>query len=666
MVSLWQTIAEHTWNMVFPSTSSASTPEAAKWRRTYDSIKAGHDDAYRTIERAIKFEEHERPDLALQAYKDGIRLIDETLALPVEVPQIRQTAASAAQDQQPTGAATEDDSWQKAIAMIHKLKRTRGEVLQRVGQLGGNSSTSSTATAADNGQPQLNGQRPWTYTELAMALRDMSCPAGGEEEDVPREGHWSAGLELLFSCPGVQVYYIEPDGVVSQTMTDSTLRIVRIEADERRNLQATVFLQVIETRNATVIENAEEPLLVELEEDGEKVQEVAGSAGAPAPEKIPEQQGNDDAQAQQSTDSEPTAPFLLYPLIPGVSPCYRTEYGAFILPDLESSENQHHEGGRAIGLVVPPGADEVVLEILVAMLHGIVTQPASSVPGPRIRKRSLLPDSSTVSAGIIKGAYYLSQGLVRGAERTGQLIATGTPYVISRLGQKPSEPTPEAETVQVPPKVRTGIEIARNVTGTAAGVTSYVAGKVGSATMALGRFLAPHIQRHGSALLAYGTGMSEAAASENMNGALTICAGAVEGFGTVYEGLERSASILGQSLSASTVQIVEHRYGTEAGRVVGSSLDTVGNVINVTHNINYITPKGLAKRTAKNAGKALVAGYRPSVPELDAVTLGGAGGAGDAAAGAAGASGSGTIVPAAVLYPDLEGLAKEVRKQGDK
>ncbi|ETN62343.1 spartin [Anopheles darlingi] len=643
--------------MVFPSSSSAISPEAAKWRRTYDSIKAGHDDAYRTIERAIKFEEHERPDLALQAYKDGIRLIDETLALPVEVPQVRQPEVTGAQDQQQqqqTPVATEDDSWQKAIAMIHKLKRTRGEVLQRVGQLGG-SSTSANAAAADEGS-QSNGQRPWTYTELAMALREMSYPEGGEEE-LPRE--LNAGLELLFSCPGVQVYYIEPDGVVSQTMTDSTLRIVRIEADERRNLQATVFLQVIETRNATVIENAEEPLLVELEEDEEKQKEKVdgSSAGTAAPEKIPEQHAND--EAPQLSD-QPATPFLLYPLIPGVSPCYRTEYGAFILPDLESTENQRD--GRAIGLVVPPGADEVVLEILVAMLHGIVTQPASSVP--RIRKRSLLPDSTTVSAGIIKGAYYLSQGLVRGAERTGQLIATGTPYVISRLGQKPSEPTPETETVQVPPKVRTGIEIARNVTGTAAGVTSYVAGKVGSATMALGRFLAPHIQRHGSALLAYGTGMSEAAASEKMNGALTICAGAVEGFGTVYEGLERSASILGQSLSASTVQIVEHRYGTEAGRVVGSSLDTVGNVINVTHNINYMTPKGLAKRTAKNAGKALVAGYRPSVPELDAVTLGGAG-AGDAAGGA-GASGSGTIVPAAVLYPDLEGLAKEVRKPGDK
>uniref|UniRef100_A0A182QDA7 Senescence domain-containing protein n=1 Tax=Anopheles farauti TaxID=69004 RepID=A0A182QDA7_9DIPT len=622
---LWESLAETTgtvWSMFFPSSASSSATQ--EWRRTFETIKAGHDEAYATIERAIKFEEHERPDLALQAYKDGIRRIDETLALPVEVPDL---------ELQGPGA---DESWKQAVAMIHKMKRTRGEVLQRIGQLGGGEPASEGDT---NGASSASvGQRPWTYTELAMALREMA--------DEQREMDERNALELLFSCDGVQMYYIEPDGVVSRTMADSTLRFVRIEGDERRQLQPTVFLQVIETRSATRIENAEEPLVEERAERGQQttnedamVQEV-------------EEEGEMESESEQSQPG-----FLLYPLIPGVSPCYRTEYGAFILPDLADGSVQ----GRAIGLVVPPGADEVVLEILVAFLHGVVTQPAPT-DGARVRKRSLLPDSTTVSAGIIKGAFYLSQGLVRGAERTGQLIATSTPYVISKLGQKQpasnaaEAPGDDATRVQVPKNVRTGIEIAKSVTGTAAGVTSYVAGKVGTATMALGRFLAPHIQRHGSALLAYGTGMSEQAASERMNGALTICAGAVEGFGTVYEGLERSATILGQSLSASTVQIVEHRYGTEAGRVVGSSLDTVGNVINVTHNMNYMTPKGLAKRTAKNAGKALVAGYRPPVPEVD-------GGAGTSGAGAVGEASREprTIVPAAVLYPDLEGLAKEMR-----
>ncbi|XP_050070015.1 protein spartin [Anopheles maculipalpis] len=612
--------------MFFPPSSSSSSSD---WRRTFEAIKAGHDEVYATVERAIKFEEHERPDLALQAYKDGIRRIDETLALPVEVPNLQVQGPQA------------DETWKQAVAMIHKLKRTRGEVLQRIGQLGGNGTEGDVERGSQNGNESINpGQRPWTYTELAMALRDMS----GEGT----EGVTASLMELLFSCDGVQVYYIEPDGVVSRTMDDSTLRIVRIEGDESRQLQATVFLQVIETRSATRIENAEEPW--------ELMQQQEVNVGTDAsPTAVEQPTEAEPVQTSSDAIEQLPAGFLIYPLIPGVSPCYRTEYGAFILPDLAAE----HVQGRAIGLVVPAGADEVVLEILVVFLHGIVAQPAA---GARVSKRSLLPDSTTISAGIIKGAYYLSKGLERGAERTGQLIANGTPYVISKLGQKqPANAAQQdasdagATNVQVPKNVRTGIEIAKTVTGTAAGVTSYVAGKVGSATMALGRFLAPHIQRHGSALLSYSTGMSEQAASERMNGALTICAGAVEGFGTVYEGLERSASILGKSLSTSTVQIVEHRYGTEASRVVGSSLDTVGNVINVTHNMNYITPKGLAKRTAKNAGKALVAGYRPPVPEVDGESSSGTGSA------VVEQPPPQRIVPAAVLYPDLEGLAREVR-----
>ncbi|XP_053671276.1 protein spartin [Anopheles nili] len=618
---LWESLAETTgsfWRMVFPEPAS----DSGQWRQTFERIKSGHDDAYSTIDRAIKLEEHERPDLALQAYKDGIQRIDETLALPVEVPELGVQAQQA------------DDSWQQAIGMIHKLKRTRAEVLQRIGQLGG-------STTSNDAVPQ----RPWTYTELSMALREMS-----EDPEQSTDEAQASRLDLLFSCDGVQVYYIEPDGVVSRTMADSTLRIVRIEADERRQLQATVFLQVIETRSATRIENAEEPLEHPLEEPLERPCAV-GDTLLP----VEEQQ-----EVAIATHEEERPAFLIYPLIAGVSPFYRTDYGAFILPDLVS-QGAGEERGRAIGLVVPPEADEVVLEILVALLHGMVPQPSTV---PRVAKRSLLPDSTTVSAGIIKGAFYVSQGLIRGAEQTGRLIATGTPYVISKLGQKqPSgqqESTPDT-TVHVPKNVRTGIEIAKSVTGTAAGVTSYVAGKVGSATMALGRFLAPHIQRHGSALLAYGTGMTEQAASERMNGALTICAGAVEGFGTVYEGLERSASILGQSLSASTVQIVEHRYGTEAGLVVGSSLDTVGNVINVSQNMNYMTPKGLAKRTAKNAGKALVAGYRPTLPELDGAGSGSTSGLVPSAEALSGRDQR--TVPAGLLYPDLQGLAKEVRQK---
>lgn len=571
----------------------------SEWARTFASIKAAHDDAYRIIERAIKFEERERPDLALKDYKDGIRAIDEALAIPVEIPDNFQ----------------KDESWDKAVKMIHKMKCTRGEVLQRIGQIGSKMDQQE-AEAVKNGELAAGGSgdtlRPRTYTELAQALRDMHCSS----DQIGAEN----SLELLFSCDGVKMYYIEPDGVVSRTLEDSTLRIVRIEKDDVRKLESTVFVQIIPTSASTRIENAEEPL-------DQAVEAIEGVVVVSP------------AEEHHAVD-----PSFIYPLIPGVSPCYRTEYGAFIIPDLTT------DYGRTIGLVVPPDADEIVLEIFIAFLHGIVTQGGAVRFGVAREKRST---SATVSANLIKGAFYVSQGLVKGAEKTGEFISYSTPYLISKIRKSPEEAP-----AQVPGNVKTGIEIAKSVTGTAVNVTSYVAGKVGSATMALGRFLAPHIQKHGSDLLSYSTGISAEDASEKVHGALTICAGAVEGFGTVYSGLERSASILGGSLSNSTVQIVQHKYGPDAGQVVGSSLDTVGNVINVSHNMNYITPKGIAKRTAKNAGKALVAGYRPAIPEVDGI------GAGEGPSTSGLVTSQQRVVPAAVLYPDLSGLAKEVQKTG--
>lgn len=87
----------------------------------------------------------------------------------------------------------------------------------------------------------------------------------------------------------------------------------------------------------------------------------------------------------------------------------------------------------------------------------------------------------------------------------------------------------------------------------------YIAGKVGDATVALGHYLAPHIQKQGTKLLSSGFKMDEDAAHERMDGVLTVAAGAVEGFATVYSGLEESASILGKNITENTVKVVEHK-----------------------------------------------------------------------------------------------------------
>lgn len=57
----------------------------------------------------------------------------------------------------------------------------------------------------------------------------------------------------------------------------------------------------------------------------------------------------------------------VYPLIPGISPVFRSDYGAFILPDVHSEIE-----GAAVGIILPANADKSVYELLNSILLGVV------------------------------------------------------------------------------------------------------------------------------------------------------------------------------------------------------------------------------------------------------------------------------------------------------
>ncbi|KAI4459731.1 spartin [Holotrichia oblita] len=275
----------------------------------------------------------------------------------------------------------------------------------------------------------------------------------------------------------------------------------------------------------------------------------------------------------------------IYPLIPGVSPCYKTEYNGFIFPDIHS-----HIEGTSVGLIVPGDADEFLYELLTNILHGVQREQERPPPPPAV--------SDTISSGIVAGAGYLARGLVSGAENIGRLLNYGTPKVIKSINPA-KEPTP------VPNAVSQSLKFTENATSKTAQVTEYVAEKVGIATSKLGQFLAPHIQKQGTRLLQSGFNYSEEEASTKLKGVLSVAAGAVEGFSTIYHGLEKSASILGNNLKDNTVKIVAHKYGSPVGDVTMDTLNTVGNVVVISHTAGTLKPKGLLKKAAKDTGKAL-------------------------------------------------------------
>jgi len=68
---------------------------------------------------------------------------------------------------------------------------------------------------------------------------------------------------------------------------------------------------------------------------------------------------------------------------------------------------------------------------------------------------------------LFAGAKYISHGLIKGAEKAGELLNHGTPKLIQKI-------TPEPVPQPVNPKVRRGLQVAKDVTGTAVQITGFM------------------------------------------------------------------------------------------------------------------------------------------------------------------------------------------------
>jgi Senescence-associated protein len=436
-------------------------------------------------------------------------------------------------------------------------------------------------------------------------------------------------IEILFCCNGVKLYYIESNGeVVSSVDDDYALRIVRLGCDFELNLDETIFLQLIKTSDSS-IDIGQEITEHQTDEKAEICSEEATSDEAASAD-----QATTGDQAAGGNDEVPNDPSFIYPLIPGVSPCFRTKFNAYVLPDLQSND------GSAIGLMIPPGFDEIVLDILITILKGVVKDDGQVEFGDFTSigdevSRAKRSTGDKVSENIVTGAQWISLGLTKTAQKTGEFIDYSTPYILSKM-QKAPENTPPVSV-----KVQASVVVAKSLTGYAAQGTSFVAGKVGTAMTSFGKFLAPHVQKQGSKLLSYASGMESERAEETMTETLKIVSGAADGISTIYGGLETSAGILGRNLADNTVKIVGHKYGEPIAGVTSNTFDTVGNLYNVNRNFNIMTPKGLVKSTAKSAGKGILQSdvYKPKIYLNKNYFTG-----------------------QVHLYPNLDNLAKELNK----
>ncbi|KAM7362245.1 spartin isoform 2-T5 [Cochliomyia hominivorax] len=557
----------------------------AEFLSSYERITQANKLTLKQIDRAIELEEQEKPLEAIAAYEECLKLIETVFSIPVGLPD------------NTNGIETE---WSNACTIIQKLKGAKTEVTYRLKVLRQQHAPidMEAKEAQENGDNELKepeakkksplmenpatyydiqnvgGGPPKTYKQIVKGLRDVIG-----NRDIP------VLYDTVFQTK-VKLYKIQQNGVVQTLAGETSMSLVMCTVGgEWGYLNGMYFIQC----------------------------SMKGQV------------------SDKPSTSKSDEMIWIYPLVSTVTNCYRTDYGAFIFPDLEAEV-----AGSAFGIILvrPPELNEeqfgdlqnFFCDLLEAILAGRIEQPLQQP----LATRPTRDTSQQVSRHIVTAADFIAKGLVKGAEKTGELMMKSTPYIISKMKPASENPPPVSKGLQ------TTVEVAKGVTTAAVGVTGWVAGKVGSASMAIGRYLAPHIQHHGATLLQKTCGLDQQEANSKMESALTVAAGAVEGFSTIIDGLEKSAAILGNNLSENSVKIIEYKYGSPAGYVAADTFDTLGNAFILSRNVNYMLPKGIAKKMVKNTGISVFDDYKQNY------------------------KGDQQYVAAGALYPDLRSLREKV------
>lgn len=296
----------------------------------------------------------------------------------------------------------------------------------------------------------------------------------------------------------------------------------------------------------------------------------------------------------------------IYPLVPQQSPALKSGYGAYLFPNIDAPLK---ESGASVGVLLPSDLPydmhqlfESLMEELTAMKIETITESSCVCMEPAAIRVKRSAFGQKVSDSLVIGSEALSKGLTKGAQATSEALKMGTARLKQYL-------RPDPEPIKVDPRVKQGLEILRTVTGSVRNVSEYVATKVGDLTVTVAQLVAMNVSCDSCI-----AGLPPPAeSSSKMQDAIVIAKGGLQGLANVYVGLENASRILASSLVDETVQVVGHKYGTDAAQVVDNAMNSVTNVTAATAAVRGLGLKGIAKRTAKQTGKAILQEYVSSL-----------------------------------------------------
>jgi len=514
-------------------------------RNQYEQFRSWHDEAYLYINQAITQEKPniDRKDVALMMYQKGLGLLDLALCVDTE--------------------SYTGQTWDKARTMQQKMSNTRVHVESRI------------KIITDILAPASNSSRSASATTSTP-----SVPAASEVIDLTASPTPTPPPRPSSRPPARPPTYEEAiSPPPSYTLTNGAGAMSRSETSD----------SVSSSAQGEILFSMSEVQVFHVSADGEVT--------TPSYPETLHVVRLDRSVDKSGADLPPA--FLevgqwTYPLVRGRSPVMRSSYGGYMFPDLEKSDVT----GGAVGLLIPESVTDADREIFESLLAELTTvfRTQEQVEKEYAEYREF---SSSLASGLVSGAELVGRGMVKGAVKTSEYLFHGSEYAKQHI-------VPDSASKGVDPKVQAGLETAKWVSTGACRVSGWLVSKVGSATAALGRVLAPHLEQGATRALTHFSSQSSVESSQQIAIAGEIASGTVAAVSTMFVALENSSKILAKNLANNTVMIVSHKYGPDMAAATDAAFATAGNSYQTFYNVGALGVKGIAKRAVKDTAKAAI------------------------------------------------------------
>lgn len=519
-------------------------------RTRFDQFRAWHDEAYLYINQAITQEKPniDRKDVALMMYQKGLGLLD--LALCV--------------DTEGTGPAC-----QKARTMQQKMGKTRVHVESRIKAI---TDILAPPTAAVPSAPS-SGPRPPRPAQppVSAAAAPAAASAPGTQPQPPAPERPPSYEEATLPPPTYRQSCADTEAGAGARLPRSQTSDSVTSGEQGEVLFSMGEVQVFHVSPGGEVTTPSYPETLHVVRL-DRARDKSGAELPPAFLEVGE---------------------WTYPLLRGKSPIMKSSYGGYMFPDLEKSDVE----GGAVGLLIPESVTDADREIFESLLAELTTafKTQEDVEREYAEYREF---SSSLAAGLVSGAELVGRGMVRGAVKTSEYLHHGSEYAKQHI-------VPEGARV-VDPKVAAGLETARWVSTGACRVSGWLVSRVGSATAALGKVLAPHLERGATRALTHFSSQSSVESGQQIAIAGEIASGTVAAVSTMFLALENSSKILAKNIANNTVMIVSHKYGTDMAAATDAAFATAGNSYQTFYNVGALGAKGIAKRAVKDTAKAAI------------------------------------------------------------